>query len=149
MTDPATAVQIGVTPTRMLMRGLVHRCPVCGGRGVIQRWFSMSERCPTCDLLYERVEGQVIGYIGLNIIVVFTVTFLTLFIGAVIMVPDIQPKLLVAIALVPAAIGPILFLPSSRMMWNAIDLILRPLRPGEVDPRYVVTDPGRDHPTGG
>jgi hypothetical protein len=53
------------------------------------------------------------------------------------------------IALIPAGLGPILFFPSSRMMWTAIDLILRPLTPGEVDPRYVKTDPARDHPTGG
>ncbi len=149
MTDSPTAIQLGVTPTRMLVRGLFHRCPVCGGGGVIRRWFSIHERCPTCDLLIERVEGHMIGYIGLNTIVCFTLTFLTLLVAAVIMVPDIQPGLLVAIALIPAAIGPILFFPSSRMMWTAIDLILRPLTPGEVDPRYVLEDPARDHPTGG
>jgi uncharacterized protein (DUF983 family) len=149
MTDPATAIQLGVSPSRMLVRGFLHRCPVCGGGGVIRRWFSINERCPTCDLLIERVEGHVIGYIGLNTIVCFTLTFLTLFIGAVVMAPDIQPQTLVLLALIPAGLGPILFFPSSRMVWTAIDLIMRPLKPGEVDPRFVLNDPGRDHPTGG
>jgi len=147
--DPPTAVQIGVRPTRMLLRGLVHRCPVCAGRGVIRRWFSIEERCPTCDLKIERVEGHMIGYIGLNTIVCFTLTFLALLIGAIVMIPDIEPVALAVIALIPAAVGPILFLPSSRMMWTAIDLLMRPLIPGEVDPRYVLKDPARDHPTGG
>jgi hypothetical protein len=43
-----------------------------------------------------------------------------------------------------ALLGSVLFFPSSRMLWVAIDLLMRPLAPGEVDPRYVVVDPPRD-----
>jgi hypothetical protein len=44
--------------------------------------------------------------------------------------------------------GPVLFFPSARMLWTAIDLLMRPLRTGEIDPRYVVYDPYRDHEPG-
>ena len=149
MVDPPTSVQISVTPSRMLVRGLFHRCPVCGGRKVIIGWFGIVDRCPTCDLHINRIEGHMIGYIGLNTIVCFSLTFVVLFVGALLMVPDIEPVPLLIAALIPAGLGPIVFLPSSRTMWTAIDLLMRPLQPGEVDPRYVVVDPGRDHPSGG
>lgn len=32
---------------RMVLRGLVRRCPRCGGGGVFRRWFTMREHCPT------------------------------------------------------------------------------------------------------
>jgi len=147
--DPTTSVQLDCTPTRLVLRGLFHRCPVCGHGGVIVRWFGIVDRCPTCSFKFERVDGQMVGYIGLNTIVCFTATFLVLIVGSVLMVPDIQPVPLVLAALVPAGLGPVLFLPSSRTMWTAIDLLLRPLQPGEADPRFIKVDPARDHPTAG
>ena len=45
---------------------------------------------------------------------------------------------------VTAVVGPLLFFPSSRMMWTALDLLMRPLGPGEIDPRFVKVDPERD-----
>jgi hypothetical protein len=47
-----------------------------------------------------------------------------------------------------ALLGPLLFFPASRMLWTAIDLLMRPLAPGEIDPRFVKVDPYRDRPTG-
>ena len=41
----------------------------------------------------------------------------------------------------PAFLGPILFAPGSRTTWTAIDLIMRPLTPGEIDPRFIKVDP--------
>ena len=147
--DPTTTKQLGVSPSRMLWRGLVHECPVCGRHGVIKGWFGLADRCPTCDLQLERIEGHMLGYLGLNTMVCFTLTFLVLLVGTVLMIPDIKTWPLIIAVLIPAGLGPILFLPSSRTLWTAIDLIMRPLQPGEVDPRYIVYDPARDHPTGG
>jgi uncharacterized protein (DUF983 family) len=131
-----TSSLIGVSNSRMLGRGFVGRCPVCGSGGVIQKWFGIVERCPTCDLQYNRVEGHVIGYIGLNTIFTFSITFVSLIVTAIVMVPHVETTPLVIAAVVPAAVLPILLLPSSRMMWTAIDLIMRPLDPGEIDPRF-------------
>ena len=139
-------VQLGVTKATMLRRGLLLRCPVCGGRGVIHHWFGIVDRCPACDLKLERIEGHSIGYIGLNTMVCFTLTFWVVLIGAIIMVPDVRVGPLLIAGLIPAAIGPILFAPGARTVWTAIDLMMRPLKPGEVDPRYVKVDPARDGP---
>jgi len=135
-----TSSLIGVSNSRMIARGFALRCPVCGGRGVVQRWFHIVDRCPTCDLRYLRVEGHVIGYIGLNTILTFSITFVSLIVTAVIMAPDIETMPLVFAAVLPAALLPLLLFPSSRMMWTAIDLIMRPLDPGEIDPRFFTDE---------
>mgnify|MGYP001263484905 FL=1 len=146
-----TTTQLGVTPTRIMLRGGLARCPVCGSGGQFQRWFQMRDRCRNCDLRYERVEGHWIGYIGVNTVVVMglmlivlaVVTFTTAATDG-----DLPYGQLMAALVAIAVLGPLLFFPSSRMSWTALDLLMRPLRPGEVDPRYVLVDPPRDQPTG-
>ena len=139
-----TVTQLGVRPSRMLARGLVQRCPACGGGGIFHRWFGMDERCPTCTLLFERVEGHWIGSLGLNTTVVFGLMLIVLMAGTLIGYPDPPIGLLLVTEVSIALFGPLLYFPSSRMMWTAMDLLMRPLRPGEIDPRYVVVDPYRD-----
>ena len=143
----ATSIQtsqiIGVSNVRMAVRGAFHRCPVCGGGHVIRRWFGIVDRCPTCNLRYERIEGHQLGYIGLNTVVTFGSTFIALLVTAIIMTPDIRTGPLLVIALIPAAVFPILLLPSCRLVWTALDLVMRPLRPEEVDPRFIELDPTR------
>jgi len=108
----------------------------------------MTDRCPTCTLRFERVEGHWIGSLGTNTVVVFTVLFAVLIVGSIAGYPEPPLTAMLVAALAVAGIGPLLFFPSSRTLWTAIDLLMRPLRPGEIDPRYVVVDPGRDHPRG-
>lgn len=56
---------------RMLARGAVTHCPVCGSGGLFRRGVVMVERCPRCRLRFERVEGHWIGAIGMNTIISF------------------------------------------------------------------------------
>ncbi|MFM7062821.1 MAG: hypothetical protein ACKO04_04915 [Actinomycetes bacterium] len=78
-----TPVQLGVRPSTLLWRGLFIRCPACGGRHVFRNWFAMADRCPTCTLRFERVEGHWIGSLGLNTTVVFTAMLLILLGGSI------------------------------------------------------------------
>lgn len=140
-----TLVQLDLKPRTMLTRGLFGRCPACGGRGLFRRWFTMVERCPTCDLRYERVEGHWIGAIGVNTVCVMGLMMIVL--GAVTfsLFPEPPPTWpLVSVEVIIAALGPLVFFPASRTLWTAIDLMMRPLKPGEVDPRFVKVDPLRD-----
>ncbi|UDY34236.1 hypothetical protein [Dermatobacter hominis] len=139
-----SAIQIDVRPTVMLARGLAQRCPACGGGHIFHRWFRMEERCPTCTLLFERVEGHWIGSLGLNTTVVFGTMLIVLLAGSLIGYPHPPYGALLIAEIAIALFGPLLFFPSSRMMWTAMDLLMRPLRPGEIDPRYVTVDPERD-----
>ncbi len=104
----------------------------------------MDERCPTCTLLFERIEGHWIGSLGLNTTVVFGVMLVVLITGSLAGYPNPPFRALLISEIAIAVIGPMLFFPSSRMTWTAIDLLMRPLTPGEIDPRFVVVDPERD-----
>lgn len=85
-----------------------------------------------------------IGYIGLNVVVSFTITFIVLITMTMLSIPDIDPLRISVVSAIPAFVGPILFAPGSRTTWTAIDLLMRPLAPGEIDPRFVKVDPARD-----
>lgn len=141
-----TEIQLGVSKARILARGFAQACPACGGRKLFTRWFTMVERCPTCSLRFERAVGQSIGYIGINTIVCFGATFVVLLGGAIIQIPHIRTGPLIIAVILTAGVLPIAFYPSSRTLWTAIDLLLRPLRAGEVDPRLILVDPKRDKP---
>lgn len=140
-----TLVQLGLKPRTMMLRGLFARCPVCGGGHIFRRWFTMADRCPTCSLRYERVEGHWIGAIGVNTVCVMGLMLIVLAGVTFSLFPDPPPTWpLMSAEVTIALLGPLVFFPSSRTLWTAMDLMMRPLAPGEVDPRFVVVDPLRD-----
>lgn len=121
----------------MLWRGLTKACPVCGERGLFH-WEQMAENCPRCGLHFERIEGHWIGAIGINTIVSLGVLLLTIVVGLVATFPDFPVGPLVALCVAVAVAVPLLFYPSSKTLWTAIDLSMRPLEPHEVDPNAVL-----------
>lgn len=116
----------------VLRRGLLRRCPLCGGGGLFRRWFEMAERCPTCHFRFERIEGHWLGSLGMNTIVSFTALFGALLAGFVVTWPDPPTGPLIAVGVVTAVLVPLLFFPFSRTIWTAIDLAMRPLSPTEL-----------------
>lgn len=140
-----TLVQLGLRPRTMMLRGLFGRCPVCGGRHLFPRWFNMVDRCPTCSLHFERVEGHWIGAIGVNTVCVMGLMLIVLAAVTFSLFPDPPPTApLLSVEVIIALAGPVVFFPASRTLWTAMDLMMRPLKPGEVDPRFVLVDPMRD-----
>ena len=119
------------TPGRMLLRGVARRCPVCGQGRLFRLWFSLAERCPRCRLRFERIEGHWLGALGLNTIVSFVVLFCVVVAGLALSHPDYRMAPLLAAAVGTAVIVPLVFFPSSKTLWTAIDLCMRPLEPGE------------------
>lgn len=139
-----TSEQLGVSNVKMCIRGLFVRCPACGGGHTHTRYYKMQDECPTCTLKFERIFGHSLGYIGLNTIVSFTATFFVVLIGSIISyyrTGDIPAGPLIGAAVATAALLPIIFLPVAHTLWTAFDLIWRPLRPGEIDPRFIKVDP--------
>ena len=124
------------TRGRMLLRGCLKRCPVCGQGHLFRRWFHRIDRCPRCGLRFERVEGHWTGDLGLNTIVSFSALFLTLIVGFALTYPDIPAVLLFLLAVGVALVVPVVFFPFSKTIWLAIDLMMRPLDPDEVRPAY-------------
>ena len=119
-------------PWRVFLRGWVKHCPVCGQGHLFRRWFWMKESCPRCGLVFNRIEGQWSGDIGVNTIVSFGVLLIVL-LGGVLVTWPTPPMVAIGIAAIAVAVlMPIFFLPFSKTVWLASDLLLRPLEPGEV-----------------
>lgn len=131
---------------RMLLRGCLRRCAVCGQGRLFRRWFTMVERCPRCGLRFERIEGHWTGDLGINTIVSFGALLLTLLVGTLTTYPDVPTRPLLIIALMVATIVPLAFYPFSKTIWLAIDLMMRPLEPGELD---ATAPPAVDRRLGG
>ncbi|MEZ5144948.1 MAG: DUF983 domain-containing protein [Acidimicrobiales bacterium] len=124
------------TKGRMVGRGLVHHCPVCGQGHLFRRWFTMAERCPRCGLRFRRESGAMTGDIGINTIVTFGVLLVTMLAFFLATWPElaVAPMLVTCVAIV--VVVPVAFYPSSKTLWLAFDLLFNPLRPGEVLPGY-------------
>jgi uncharacterized protein (DUF983 family) len=134
--QPAPAVPQPSRPA-LVGRALRRRCPVCGSRGLFTGWFRMVERCPTCGLASDREVGHWIGAIGINTIVSFALLGVVLVVGFVLTYPDIAVGPILLASLATAVLVPLIMWPYSQTLWMAIDLMMRPVRPEELDPRYL------------
>jgi uncharacterized protein (DUF983 family) len=138
-----------VAPTRMVLRGMVGACPLCGGRGLFTHWFTLADRCPTCGHHFERKaeEGFFLGAYTLNLSLVLTLLCIDLFayglaVGDVIAVPAWT---LIVAAVVIAVVIPLLGYPLSKTTWSAIDLAMNPPEPLE-QAEAVAYIASRHHP---
>jgi uncharacterized protein (DUF983 family) len=118
--------------SRMLVRGLLRRCPLCGEGGLFRRWLFMRERCPRCDLEFERIEGHWLGAIAINTVLSLMALLAVIVVGVVLTYPDPPVGPLMLASLITAAASPLVFHPVSRTLWTAIDLALRPIEPSEI-----------------
>lgn len=140
-----TTTQLDVSGVKMMTRGLFGKCPICGSWKSFDKWFTMKERCPKCSFKFERIEGHWIGAIAVNTVATMGLMLVILAVATIVAYPDSPPVgTFVVLFLILAILGPVVFFPSSRTLWSAVDLMMRPLKYGEVDPRYVVVDPPRD-----
>lgn len=113
---------------RALSRGIRLRCPRCGGGHILRGWFGLEERCPTCGLRLERGEEEdyYLGGMMLNIIlavVIFGVGFVA---ALLVMWPNVHWDALEYVLAGAMIILPIALYPVSRVLWLAIDRIVRP-----------------------
>ncbi len=127
-----------LTVPRLLWRGLLRRCPLCGASGVFQSWFEVRERCPRCHYPIRREEGHWIGAVGINTIVTLGSLLLTLLFGFALTWNERRAAPIFISSFVVALVVPLTFFGSSQTLWSAIDLAMRPLEPDDdVDPRWI------------
>lgn len=112
----------------MLWRGLRRRCPRCGEKRIWVSRYKLKERCPQCNLLFEREEGFWLGAYVINFGVGegLVGVLLMVFLFAKVTQPSVPlaPWLVGGVAL--GVVVPILFYPASRTIWAAIDLAMNP-----------------------
>jgi uncharacterized protein (DUF983 family) len=105
---------------------------VCGQGKIFRKWFTMLERCPRCDLKFERIEGHLTGALGINTVASIVFVFIVGIAGFVITFPELPLVPLVTTTVVAATVFPIVFYPFSKTIWTAIDLRMRPPAADEV-----------------
>jgi uncharacterized protein (DUF983 family) len=118
--------------TQCLGRSLARRCPYCGGGGVFTGWFSLKERCPHCNVLFEPEDGYLLGSYVVNIgltAVLAIATVISLMVWSDLSVVQIQ---IIGAAL---AIGiPVVLYPFTLLVWITLDLTIHP--PGDFSQRH-------------
>lgn len=109
-------------------RAILLRCPNCGGKHVLKNWFTLLNRCDQCGIRLERGESDdyYLGGMFFNIAlaeVLFAIVLLVVMVWMWPNVPwdDLEYSLLAAMLLAPIVLYPV-----SRLMWLALDLLLRP-----------------------
>jgi len=116
-----------VTRVQVLSRGLLNRCPNCGGSHLFRKGalFELNKACPDCGLRLERDEGFFIGSMSLNYGVTL-VCFLT-----PVMILAYLGVIGTTLAIVLAGVGsigfPIAFYRSSRSWWLMQYYLMFPL----------------------
>ena len=130
--SPGTAYRMP-SRSKMVARGLIRACPVCGTRGLFRWGLDMVEDCPRCALHFERIEGHWLGSLGLNSTVTAAVVITTVAVSLYIGYPQFPMVPLLGINVTVAVVFPLVFHASSRTLWTAIDVVMRPLEPFEVD----------------
>ncbi|MEO7103765.1 MAG: DUF983 domain-containing protein [Gemmatimonadaceae bacterium] len=113
---------------RGFCRALFLRCPNCGGPKVIRKWFALERCCQKCGLQLDRgeVDDNVIGGMYFNIMLTELLFALGLLIVVIVRWPHVPWANVEYSLIIAMIIAPIILYPVSRLMWLALDLLLRP-----------------------
>jgi uncharacterized protein (DUF983 family) len=127
-----------LTIRRLVQRGLLRRCPLCGGGDVFETFFQVRERCPRCNFPLQREEGHWLGAVGINTIVTLGLLFVTMLVAFLLTIDERRAAPIAIPCVLVACLTPVLFFGSSHTLWSAIELAMDPLEPrDDVDPRWI------------
>ncbi|NND74537.1 MAG: DUF983 domain-containing protein [Ilumatobacter sp.] len=125
---------------RMVLRGLLRRCPWCGGRGAFfTGWFTKATHCRSCGLRWRRGDvGFELGAAAVAAMITLGPLVLALAIGMAITWPDIAVVPMLAVLVPAAVLLPLAVYPVSYTLWQAFDLTMRPVEPDDFDIGAIV-----------
>ncbi|GHO74391.1 hypothetical protein KSD_21620 [Ktedonobacter sp. SOSP1-85] len=112
--------------SRLLWRGLILRCPICGKGKLFRRPFKMYDQCPYCEFPYERgEEGYFTSSMAINLVLSeFIVVGFTVPLSAM---RTVSLALIWAIGIPMTVLLPFLFFHHSRSFWLSIDHFFNPV----------------------
>jgi uncharacterized protein (DUF983 family) len=121
------------SPSRLVGRALLLRCPHCGGRGLFASFFTLKRHCPSCGLRIERGESDYfVGAYLFNLIAVELILFFCVCGMVFVTWPDVPWDALTWIAGGLMLAGCFLCYPFAKTTWLAVDLAIRPLTDDEL-----------------
>ncbi len=127
---------------KMLIRGAFRRCAWCGGRGAFfTGWFEKSSHCQTCGLQWRRGDvGYELGAAAVAAIICMGPLVVALGAVAAVTWPEIDVVSLLITLGISAMILPLLLYPSSYTLWQAIDLLMRPVESTDFERGHAPTE---------
>jgi len=129
---------------RILGRAIRLHCPHCGSGGILDGWFKLQHRCPSCGLVLDRGESDYfLGAYLVNLVAVELILTAIMVAIGVATAPDVPWTFLTWGGVVFALVAAIGCYPLTKVLWLAFDVILRPvtseeLALGREDTRAVV-----------
>lgn len=136
--DERTLNSKELTLPRLLLRGIVRHCPLCGAGHQFRTFFEKLDHCPRCHFPLKREEGHWVGALGINTVVTLGLLAVTLAVMVTAMWEERRGLPIFGACLAVGVLTPFLFFGSSHTVWAAIDLAMRPLEPDDdVDPRWL------------
>jgi uncharacterized protein (DUF983 family) len=121
---------------KLLSRGALLRCPVCGGSSIFQSPFRLRHHCPSCAALFKREEGFFVGSLMVN--AVFTESSALAVYFMCLYTIGYRESLILTIVLPLSLILPVLFYHHSWSIWLVFDYVIEGL------PKYEGTGSGAD-----
>lgn len=123
---------------RLTWRAFRMRCPHCGIGDPLHSWFRLRHACPACGLRLDRGEDEdyYLGGMFFNIMVSETIFAAAFGVVVALLWPDVPWDDLEYALIGAMVVVPIAFYPVSRLLWLALDLLLRP--PDETEMRWHV-----------
>lgn len=119
-----------VSGPKLLLRGLLLKCPVCGSGNLFKRWFTMKPHCPSCGFYFDREPGWYIGAMTINTgasIATFAVAFAA---GLWLTWPEVPWETLTIVVAAAVGVLHILFYPVAKTLWLAVDLLMHRMETG-------------------
>ena len=122
---------------RALANGLHKRCPLCGERDIFASYFTIRERCGSCDLKFAREDGYWLGAMIVAMALV-VLAFAAVFLGGLALTWPDPPWTGLLIATVAVnLILPILAYPWCMTVWMGLHhAVVTSDRDEGAQPRY-------------
>lgn len=144
-TESALAMPSATRALVLASRALRLRCPNCGKGRVLKGFNEVHERCAVCGFRYARSDDDYFSgamFFGLMI----GETMAVLVIGAFIWItyPNVPWNFMQFGIPVILLLVMIVLFPISRVVWLAVDVLMRPVEPSEMNSRKG--EPGTSYP---
>ena len=109
----------------LLRRCFLLRCPACGKSSILKAPFKIRDRCPSCDVIFQREQGFFVGAILVNVVT----TELAILLAYLASLPfiSINYQMVLALLFVIAVVFPLAFYHHSWSIWLTVDHLVEGL----------------------
>lgn len=116
---------------RTLSRGTRRHCPYCGGGDIFDGWFTLKDRCPSCETLFAAEDGYFLGSYVINLVLTSLIA-LAVVLWMIIRTDMSVIAMQVAAVILAVGLPPVLY-PYTLSLWMTLDMVIHP--PGNTSRR--------------